>query len=71
MVDKNKIVVNIMSKDYTLKSDDSVEHMKNVSEFVKQKIADIKSNNRRLNSVTLAVLGALNIADEYSCSWCT
>ena len=65
MVDKNKIIVNIMSKDYTLKSDDSVEHMKNVSEFVKKKIADIKSNNRRLNSVTLAVLGALNIADEY------
>lgn len=65
MTDKNRIIVNIMSKDYTLKSDDSVEHMENVSEFVKQKIADIKSNNRRLNSITLAVLSALNITDEY------
>jgi cell division protein ZapA len=65
MTDKNKIIVNIMSKDYTLKSDDSIEHMNNVSEFVKKKISDIKSNNRRLNSITLAVLSALNITDEY------
>lgn len=65
MTDKNKIVVNIMSKDYTLKSDDSVEHMERVSEFVKKKISDIKSKNRRLNTTTLAVLTALNIADEY------
>lgn len=65
MADKNKIVVNIMSKDYTLKSDDSVEHMRKVSEFVKKKISDVKAKNRRMNSSTLAVLTALNITDEY------
>lgn len=65
MTDKNKIVVNIMSKDYTLISDDSIEHMETVAEFVKKKIGDIKSKNRKLNTTTLAVLTALNIADEY------
>lgn len=65
MSDKNKIVVNILSKDYTLKSDDSVEHMEEVAEFVKKKINNIKAKNRRLNSAMFAVLTALNIADEY------
>lgn len=65
MPNKNKLVVNILSKDYTLKSDDSVAHMEKVSKFVKDKINDIKAKNRKLNSAMIAVLTALNIADEY------
>lgn len=65
MAKKNKIVVNILSRDYTLKSNDSVEHMEKVSGFVKKKINEVKSKNRKLNSSMLAVLTSLNITDEY------
>lgn len=62
---KNKIVVNILSKDYKLKSNDSIEHMERVAKYVQKKIEETKEHNRKVNATMLAVLTALNISDEY------
>jgi len=65
MPDKNKVVVKIMNREYTIVSEDSREHMQRVANYVDDKMKDTYEANKNLSVSMIGVLTALNIADEY------
>ncbi|MDK2867943.1 MAG: cell division protein ZapA [Clostridiales bacterium] len=65
MPDKNKVIVKIMDREYTLVSEDSREHMQRVANYVDDKMRETFDSNRKLSLSMIGVLTALNIADEY------
>ena len=56
--------VQIMGQSLTVASDAGDEWVKSVAETVDGKIRDIRAGTQAVNSVSLAILAALNFADE-------
>jgi len=65
MSDKNKVIVKIMDREYTLVSEDPREHMQRIANFVDDKMRETYDSNKKLSLSMIGVLTALNIADEY------
>lgn len=64
MSEKKIYKLNILGNELTLKSDDSPEHVETVLNYVNQKISEFKSKSKTLTPQVIAILCALNIADE-------
>nr|WP_051331205.1 cell division protein ZapA [Aneurinibacillus terranovensis] len=62
---KERVVVEIYGQYYTMKGESSSSHMRMVAGYVDDKMRKIASANPRLDTNKLAVLSALNMADEY------
>jgi cell division protein ZapA len=54
-----------MGQDIPVLSDSGDEHVETVVSYVNDKIADIQKNAKVINVLQVAILAALNIADEY------
>ncbi len=65
MTNKNKVIVKILGQEYTIVSDEPREYMQKVSNYVDDKMVEIAEKNPKLSTAMVAVLTALNIADEY------
>ena len=65
MTTKNKIIVKILGQDYTIVSDDEREYVQKVSNIVDDKMQEIKVGNKKLSISMVAILTALNLADDY------
>ena len=65
MLGKNKLVVKINNKDYTITSQESREYMLGVADLVDRKMRDVTFASPELNTTFTAVLAALNLADDY------
>ncbi len=65
MNDKNRLTVKIYGNDYKLVSDDPKPYMKNVARYVDQRMSEIAQNNKKFSASMVAVLAALNIADDH------
>lgn len=63
--ENNRIRVDIYGTEYQLRGKASVEHMRLVAGLVDDKMREIAGSNPRLDLNRLAVLAAVNIADEY------
>jgi cell division protein ZapA len=63
-MEKKSIKVQIFGMDYSLKSDKDPEYIKQVAEFVDEKIQKLSTNTNVKSQTKIAVLVALNIADE-------
>lgn len=61
---KNKVTVTIAGEEYTIKGDKDPEHIEHVAAVVHQKMMHISVANPRLPRNRVAVLVALNLADE-------
>lgn len=61
---KNRITVTIAGKNYTLIASEDESYMKKVAAHVDAKIQEVQGESR-VSLVDGAILGALNIADEY------
>lgn len=61
---KRKVQVDIYGDNYTIKGDTPEEQMKMVAEYVDEKMQFIGQRNPNLSAKQIAVLAALNIADE-------
>lgn len=59
-----KVEVEIYGDNYTLKGQESPEYMHKVAKCVDKKMAEISQRNHRLSTNQVAVLTALNLADE-------
>jgi cell division protein ZapA len=57
--------VDIFGQEYSLRGQASEEHMRLVAALVDEKMQEIAQANPRFDSAKLAVLSAVNIADEY------
>ncbi len=63
-MDSRPIQVNIFGKEYTLKSDVGEEHIKNVARYLDEKMKMFAGHLSKQDPLKIAVLSALNIADE-------
>jgi cell division protein ZapA len=62
---KNRLTVEIFGQQYRLSGKASVSHMRMVAGYVNDKMTEIAQHNPRLDTAKIAVLSAVNIADEY------
>ena len=65
MSEVNKLEVNIQGRAYTLRAAENDEYIYKIAAYVDRKLGEIAAMNSRLSMDMTAVLGAVNIADEY------
>ena len=61
----NKVVARIFGEDFCIKGDLAEEDIKKIAELVDYKMTEIFEKHPTLSSQKIAVLAALNIAEEY------
>ncbi len=61
---KESVQVEIFGTEYTLKSDTDVEHVRKIAQMVDERMRRLAANSTIKSPSKLAVLTALNIADE-------
>ncbi|MDA8210569.1 MAG: cell division protein ZapA [Clostridia bacterium] len=59
-----KVKVEIFGESYSVKGQESPENIRLIAGYVDKKMRQIADRNHRLSNVQIAVLAALNIADE-------
>lgn len=64
-MDSNKIRVNILGQTYNIKGDAPSEYIMQLADYVNEKVEEVSRNISSANSLQLAILVSLNIADEY------
>jgi len=62
---KNKIEVRILGKDYVVKGLESDEYIQRVALYIDKKMNEVSRTDHRLHTVMVAVLTAINVADDY------
>ncbi len=63
-MDKNSVKVNIYGSEYVIKGDESAEHIRAIAEYVDLKMKEINKSGLIKSPLKVAILAALNIADE-------
>ncbi|NLN07843.1 MAG: cell division protein ZapA [Firmicutes bacterium] len=61
---KNRVHVKIYHEEYTMCSQASPEYMKRIAQYVDEKMRQLGEKNTRLGTSKIAVLAAVNLADE-------
>ena len=61
----NRVEIEICGEEYVLKGNESIEYMKKLAHYVNKMMKDISNRNFKLPLNKVAILTALNIADEY------
>lgn len=62
---KKTTEVSIMGQKFMVKSDSDDDYVGEVAVFVDQKINEVIQNTKSVASLNVAILAAMNIADEY------
>lgn len=63
--EKTRLTVSIYGKNYTIVGDESSEYIRTLAGYVEEKMHQIAQGNARLDTGRLAILSAINIADDY------
>ena len=61
----NLIQVEIFGESYNVRADEDREYVEDLARYVDAKMKSITTTGGRGNSLKIAILAALNIADEY------
>lgn len=64
MSEKNKLVVKISGREYTLSSSESREYMLSLADLVDKKMQQVTCSDPTLSTANAAVLTAVNLADD-------
>lgn len=68
MSDKpNKVTVHVFGQLYNVKGDQDPDRIRQIARLVNEKMRKLAATNSSLTPTEIAVLAALNIADEYLC----
>jgi cell division protein ZapA len=62
---KNLVRVEILGREYVVKSEEGEERVKRISAHVNQKIKEISEATPAVSALNAAILAALNIANDY------
>ncbi len=57
--------INILGQELSVLTDSGDEHVENVVSYVNNKIEEAGKKASNINNLNIAILAALNIADEY------
>ncbi len=60
----NQVNVKIFGQEFTIKGEDAPEYVEELSEFVDKKMREVASASSVITSHKVAILTAINIADE-------
>lgn len=63
--DEQTIRVEIYNQTYSIRSDGDNDYIQRLAEYVDQKMREISSGTFTVDSLKVAILAALHIADEY------
>lgn len=63
--DEQSIRVEIYNQTYSIRSDGDNEYIQKLAEYVDRKMREISSGTFTVDSLKVAILAALHIADEY------
>ena len=63
--EKTRLTVSIYGQNYTIVGKESSEYIRTLAGYVEEKMHRIAQDNDRLDTGRLAILTALNIADDY------
>lgn len=61
---KNRVTVTIMGEEYTIRGTASPEAMEKMARYVDRLMRALAENNRQMSRHKVAVLAAINLADE-------
>ena len=64
-MEKNKVVVKVGGKEYTLVGAETEEYIQRVALYVNRKMLEVMKSSSTLSTASGSVLAALNIGDEY------
>ena len=62
---KNSVQVEILGKEFTVKSENDESYVKEIADYVNRKMEEVLKDTRTVATVNVVLLAALNIADEY------
>jgi cell division protein ZapA len=62
---KKPFQIKILGQEFTVMSDSGDEHVEKVVKYLSDKVDEIGKSTNRTNNLNIAILAALNIADEY------
>jgi len=62
---KKQIEIKVMGQKFVIRSESSEDYVNQVATFVDQKMNDVVKNSKSVASLNVAILAAMNIADEY------
>ena len=62
---KNLVRVEILGREYTIKSDEGEERVKKIAQYVNEKLKKISESSQTLSTHNAAILAALDIANDY------
>lgn len=62
---KKTFEITLMNQKFHLKSDSEEKHVRKVADYVNRKIFEIQEKTHSVSSLNVALLAALNIADDY------
>jgi cell division protein ZapA len=63
-MEKRQLRIEVLGTSFVIQSDESPEHLARLSSFVKERIEEVKARYAFADPLTVAVLAALNIADD-------
>jgi cell division protein ZapA len=63
-MEKRQLRIDVLGSSFTIQSDESAEHLERVSAYLREKVEEVKARYSFATPLTLALLAALNIADE-------
>jgi cell division protein ZapA len=62
---KNLVQVEIMGREYNIRSDEGEERVKKIAQYVDEKLRKISSISKTNSGLNAAILAAMDIANEY------
>ena len=62
---KPVVEVNILEQKLLVKSQEGEEYVKRVADYLNSKIEEVKKNSKAVSTLNVALLAAMNIADDY------
>ena len=62
---KQSYEVTILNQKFVIKSEADEKYVNRVSDYVSEKMHDITAHSKSVTSLRVAILAALNIADDY------
>lgn len=63
-MEKRQLRIDVLGASFVIQSEESPEHLAMLSSFVKDRIEEVKARYAFADPLTVAVLAALNIADD-------
>ena len=62
---KKQIEIKVLGQKFVVRSDSDDDYVNQVAAFVDQKMNDVMKSSKTVASLNVAILAAMNIADEY------